>query len=256
MSAGAQHLMGFILQTTFLFAILYYLPWLGDVQAEGRLAAAGIGSVFLSALLIFAWDLVRAPEVIWSDVSGRVSLLEARLKPRFSIFLMEPQTAKPLNYGNVFHTANGKVHTNIRHSNDLLSFEVQNNSAVTLEGCEAYLSQLRRIDEAQAGQVPWQSLRLSFAPVGEESAVNVPPYGGQRTLVVFRVLGYNRAHLIQENVPVKMLRVIDDKGEYEGLITITANNADAATLVRFRLLCDAPENEPRFSVIEVTPGAL
>lgn len=53
--------MGFLVQTTILFAVLYYVPFLGPVQDEAGIVGATVVAVLASALLSFVVDLVRAP---------------------------------------------------------------------------------------------------------------------------------------------------------------------------------------------------
>lgn len=224
--------------------------WAGDELIPLFVGPVGFVAVFLF-MLLFNF-LFRAPYELWGTVEDRVGELEQVLRPRFTVFAPPKQRPQPIHYGSNVMTADGKVHSVIQRANYLLSMEISNRTAKSLDSCEAYLSQLRRVDGGgdEGEQVPWQSLRLAFVPIGDEKTVTIPPHG-QRTLSVFKVLGYNRAHLTtNETVPVRLAHFIQDKAEYEGVVTVTARNADAATQIWFRLTCDAPENEPIMTVIE------
>jgi hypothetical protein len=114
-----------------------------------------------------------------------------------------------------------------------------------LEGCEAYLSQLQRVGVEEA--IPWQTIPLQFVPLGDEQTITIPPHG-QRSLAIFRMTGYKRTHLPAKDIPVEMMHLLQDKAEYEGIVTITARNAESAAIVTFHLTCDAPENKPILTV--------
>lgn len=62
LAAGRERLMGWIIQTAILFGILYFQPWVGDLQDEAKLAAAGVAAVLGSAFLSFIIDLLMSPK--------------------------------------------------------------------------------------------------------------------------------------------------------------------------------------------------
>src|SRR6185312_10902353 len=97
---AGRHIVGFIVQTTILFVVLYYLPWFGDVREQSRLVAAGIASILGSVALSFVWDLLRAPQIIWGELSQRVSDFERAVQPRFSV-LTDRLAARQINYPTV-----------------------------------------------------------------------------------------------------------------------------------------------------------
>lgn len=68
LKAGRGRLMGWVIQTTIVFGILYFQPWVGDLQDEAKLAAAGVAAVIVSALLSFVWDLFASPEELHKKV--------------------------------------------------------------------------------------------------------------------------------------------------------------------------------------------
>lgn len=51
----------FLIQTVMIFSALYFLPWLGDPEEQGRSVILLVISVVSSTALLFIWDLVRAP---------------------------------------------------------------------------------------------------------------------------------------------------------------------------------------------------
>lgn len=203
------------------------------------------------AFFVFQW-LFGVPYEQWDKLEGRISELEHILRPRFSVLAWVGQRPQKIEYGTHVMNAGGRMQTNIPHTNELLCLEVTNIAAVTLQGCEAYLSRLEEIEDDHEERI-WQSMRLAFVPLGGEDTVNIPPHG-KRSLALFRVIGQNRVHLLTAKGPVKMMHLIQDKGEYQGLVTLTAQNAPAATLIAFTLCCDAPENEPTISIMRRTIG--
>lgn len=244
--AGARQVVGFILQTTILFAILFYQPWFGDVQQESRMAAAGIAAVLLSSLLSFLWDLFRAPAVIFANLSSRVEDLERKLAPRFSVIPTVGQRPVYPAPQHVSVTVSGKVQSNRSLSEQFLCIEVTNNSASTLRGCEAYLSRFERVD-VDGEESGWHSTRLAWMPAGETGAsVDIPPLG-VRSVMIFKVLG-TRPLFLTRHLPGDLVHYLQDKAEYQGLVTLTADGTPA-TFVAFTLSCDAPEREPTISVM-------
>lgn len=69
------------MQTTLLFAILYFAPFLGDWVGEAKLtAAAVIAAVFSSAFITLVWEALKAPAAIHALQSRRILTLEQTLK--------------------------------------------------------------------------------------------------------------------------------------------------------------------------------
>lgn len=223
--------------------------WPGDELIPIFVGPVGFVAVFL-VLVIFNF-VFRAPYQLLGNLDERVSNLERRLSPRFTVLSKFGQPPKAIEYGSAFLTASGILHTNVHRTNELLCIEVKNHTAATLEGCEAYLSHLQRVGAEEV--IPWQTIPLQFVPLGDEQTITIPPHG-QRSLGIFRVTGYKRTHLPAKDIPVAMMHLLEDKAEYEGIVTITARNAEAATVVPFHLTCDAPENEPKLTVTGTQPG--
>lgn len=61
---GKKKLIGFIIQTTIIFAAIYYIPVLGNLSDQAGTVGVTIISVLASSLLLFLWDIVRAPVLI------------------------------------------------------------------------------------------------------------------------------------------------------------------------------------------------
>lgn len=231
--AGARHVVAFVLQTTILFALLYFQPWLGDVRAEGRLAAAGVASVLLSAVLSFLWDLFRAPEEIWRELSGRVEDFEAAVRPKFSVWLTNGGSPQTFGFGNTMRSPyTGSIQSVVTQSFSALAIEVTNETATLLEGCEAYLS---RFEKVHGEDSYFQSLRLQWVPVGEDRATVDIPSSGKRTLLVFLVHG-NRVAFLHDQMPIQAVHLLQDDTVYMGTITLSAKNK-TSTYVEFRLDC-------------------
>lgn len=62
-----RSMIAYFTQTVVLFALLYLMPWLGDLSGEARAVAALVGSVALSFVLLFVWDIARAPHLVDND---------------------------------------------------------------------------------------------------------------------------------------------------------------------------------------------
>ena len=218
--------------------------WAGDELIPVFVGPISFALVFL-VLLLGTW-LFRTPYEQWTAVEWQVAELERRLSPRFSLTPFVGRKPEEILYGQTVTTAGGEKFTNSHSSNDTLCIPVNNETAVTLRSCEAYLS---RLEEADGSGEPraWESIRLSWLPMaGESVAVDIPSHG-KRSVFLFKVIG-NRAHLVTDQAPVKMIHFIKDKGEYDGLVVLTAQDA-AATFVAFRLTCDAPRNPPTLSIM-------
>jgi len=241
--------MSFVFRTTIVFGILFFVPWFGDVRAESRLVAAAAASVVLSVSLSFFWDLLRAPQVIWSELTRRLADADRRLSPCFSVV---PNVGSRPIYPAPQHvsvTLGGSIQSLRTLSGKYLCVEVTNSSAKTLKACEAYLSRFRRMDGEDPG---WHAMRLEWMPVGEPTtSIDIPPLG-VRSVMVFRELG-NRALFLTTQVPGELVHYITDKGEYEGIITLTADDT-TATFIAFTLICDAPDQEPMLNVLRGTIG--
>ncbi len=62
-------MIGFSVQSAILFALLYFVPVLGDLTGQARLVLAGSGAVVASGVLLFIWDLWTAPGRMHGHVS-------------------------------------------------------------------------------------------------------------------------------------------------------------------------------------------
>lgn len=237
--------MSFALRTVLLFGVLFYAPWLGDVQAESRLAAAVIAAVVLSVFVSFVWDLVRSPAVLWSDLTARVDDLERLLRPKFSVLANHAPSLRAFSFGATHRSPfTGSAQSVVRNAFNALTIDVTNESATTLEGCEAYLSRFEEIDGEPS---VFHAMRLPWVPVGDEvSVVNIPP-SGQRTVLVLQVVG-TRAAFLHDQMPVQAVHMIREGGTYYGLVTLSAKNVEGSSFVSFRLTC-IPNEPPHFSLM-------
>lgn len=227
----------------YFMAIFLGRDWPSDALIPLMLTPATM--VLIAALLwLFFWFL-KTPYEQWESVERRVAEIEQHLQARFSINRQTAEKPKSLEYGQVLTTTGGHKITNSKMSNELLTLPVQNDTAVTLKSCEAYLSRLERVGAEEPSH--WESLRLPWLQAGGEiERADIPPKG-IRSLVIFRSLG-NRVHLITDWVPIGMIHFLEDQGEYEGLVTITADGAPA-TFVGICLSINAPEEEPKLTII-------
>lgn len=69
----------FIIQTAGLLAILYFMPWLGELKNEARLVGASVGAVFFSAFLMLIWELFKAPYTMQAAALQNLRQLETVL---------------------------------------------------------------------------------------------------------------------------------------------------------------------------------
>lgn len=67
-----RRMIGYLAESAALFLVLYFLPVLGDVQGEARLATAGAASLIVGALALFLWDLVTSPKRVHAKVMARL----------------------------------------------------------------------------------------------------------------------------------------------------------------------------------------
>lgn len=61
---GRSKLIGFIVQTTILFAVLYYFPLFGPLLDEAGTVGATVIAIIASSCLLFLYDLWRSPVLI------------------------------------------------------------------------------------------------------------------------------------------------------------------------------------------------
>lgn len=70
-----KRLIGFLVQTSILFFVLYSFPVFGAVTDEAKLALAGALAVIGSSALLFLWELVRAPADLHTEQKRRIEAL-------------------------------------------------------------------------------------------------------------------------------------------------------------------------------------
>lgn len=82
----------FVLQAAIIFGLLYFAPVFGSLQDTARQSAAGVIAVIGSSILLFLYDLVRAPVLIDREKSDtlehqsrEMEKLQTQSKPRVSI---------------------------------------------------------------------------------------------------------------------------------------------------------------------------
>lgn len=61
---GKSKVIGFIIQTTLLFSVLYYLPSLGDLKIQIGTTGALVIAILASGILNFVFDLLHAPVLL------------------------------------------------------------------------------------------------------------------------------------------------------------------------------------------------
>ncbi len=66
---GRRKVIGFLIQSAVLFGILYFIPWLGVLKDEARLAAAASAAIVISGVLLLLVDIIRAPKKM-NDMAG------------------------------------------------------------------------------------------------------------------------------------------------------------------------------------------
>ena len=211
---------------------------------------AGFGCLVIIWIAWFLYNcLLHVPYEQWGAVEGRVTELERTLRPRFSVVPSVGQRPVYSAPQHVAVTVGGTVHSNRTLSEQFLCIEITNHSASTLRGCEAYLSQLQQVGGEESG---WHSTRLEWMPAGEtDSAVDIPPLG-VRSVMIFKVLG-NRALFLTQQLPGDLVHYLQDRAEYQGLVTLTADGTPA-TFIAFVLTCAAPEQQPTITVMRRTIG--
>lgn len=235
----------FMVQTALLFALLYFVPWFGDFRSESRLALAGAAAVLGSVLLSFLGDLLRAPAIMWREMTAHVEGLERSLTAKFSVPHLVGRKPERVAYGNTLRSPfTGSQQVVVREFHEVICVPVTNETSATLKNCEAYLARFQEVD----AETPyWESMRLQWVPVAEErSTVDIPAHGS-RSLILFKVTG-ERVHLVSDAAPVKMVTLIKDKAEYEGLVVLTCEGS-ASTFVAFTLHCNAPDEQPSLSIM-------
>ncbi len=77
--SGTRQVILFSIQTTILFLLLYFQPWVGDFNDEARLAAAGGAAFLVSALLNLIWELIKAPAILHKQYVSEISRLSGAL---------------------------------------------------------------------------------------------------------------------------------------------------------------------------------
>jgi hypothetical protein len=244
--AVAVFLTGFASFASYQLHLAMGREWAGDELIPIFVGPVGFIAVFLIVLTINF--VFRAPYEQWGALEARVTDLERRLRPAISVLAVTNHRPSPIDYGQTLLTHGGRRTTNQKYSpQDYLRLDITNESACTLEGCEAYLTRLERLDVEQEPQV-WFAMRLPWLPVGsDEQAVADIPRGGIRSVILFRVIA-NHVHLVEyDQVPIHMVRALNERGEYQGLVTISAKNAPSA-FIAFDLSCYGPDASPILTV--------
>lgn len=73
-------MISYLTQSAILFLVLFFVPWLGDVQGEARLAFAGGVALLTSGILFLLWDILNAPMRLQQAAESQVSLLTRQLE--------------------------------------------------------------------------------------------------------------------------------------------------------------------------------
>lgn len=188
----------------------------------------------------------RIPYREWALSAANAANLEKRLSPKFSAELVPNSLPERFDYGTTTRSWGGTKQTIVTSPFEIFRIDITNLTSTTIEGCEAYLSKFaeRNPEVEKRG---WQSLRLAWLPVGEgEQEIDIPPEG-QRSIVLFQIRN-NRVLFSTHVMPVQFVHQIQDQGEYEGLVAVTARNC-AATFIPFRLATDAPDSPPQLELV-------
>lgn len=124
---GRQKLIGFILQTTIIFAVVYYFPIFGDLASRAGEVGTVVISVLASGALYFFYDLWRSPVLIDEYQREDIGIcLEAA-----NDIMASEEKLKALG---VFHAEGRDILAKNLPYNDLLSAYQDWN-----ERCEAYI---------------------------------------------------------------------------------------------------------------------
>jgi len=211
-----------------------------DATVTLGLSFATMGLIVTALFLINLFWFV--PAALWGEQINAIADLERSLRPRFSV--LANFGARRYDFGATHRSPyTGSAQSVVQHTINALAIDVTNETHTTLERCEAYLS---RFEELGGEPGVFHSMRLGWVPVGDEvSVVDIPP-SGQRTVIVFQVVG-NRAVFSHDKMPVQAVHMIKEDGIYYGVVTLSAKNA-AAAYAAFRLTCIKGE-PPLFSLM-------
>lgn len=78
--SGLKQVVGFVVRTVLVFALLYFLPWFGDLTGQAKEVAAAAAAVLFSFVLAFLWDLLRAPASIDAELRRQLNIIGGRLR--------------------------------------------------------------------------------------------------------------------------------------------------------------------------------
>jgi hypothetical protein len=91
---------------------------------------------------------------------------------------------------------------------------------------------------------------LPWEPLGpNQEFADIPPLGNRNIWLMSIVA--NSPQFMTSYMPMNMHTVLEQKGEYEGLIVLTADGV-AASHFPFTLFCDGPDNPPTLTLTELT----
>jgi len=59
-SGVTRKVISFLIQTAVVLALIYFIPWLGEITGESRLMAAKVAAVLMSGFFSFVWEVMKA----------------------------------------------------------------------------------------------------------------------------------------------------------------------------------------------------
>lgn len=239
---------GMILTFLFFYLWVAYVDENSSALKDYQLAlmvALGAGlSLFIFGLVInFLWMI---PWELWNENQLAIDEMSERLRPQLTLKKIGPQSLRKLEFGHVNFTLTGRRYITINRWSSGVVLPVENPGAMTLTGCRAYLAQFAPLGETNDN---WESLSLPWVPTEENCQTVDIPSGGTRGIWVLNLIN-NMPSFILSAAPIDMVQSIQPKGEYRGLIVLTAHEV-AASHIPFTLLCDGPENPPVLTLMEL-----
>jgi hypothetical protein len=236
LSESRDKMIGFILQTSIILGILFFVPWFGSLHDEARLVAAFVASVVISTCLYFVWDLICAPAEIWGEQREKLHELTLRLTPMLKAVALNGGRPVRWNVGAVHRSQwTGKAQTVITGSVEFLGFECRNDTDTLLQNCEAHLVSLK--PENRDDDTFGEAVDLRWLLVGDSTDhyTQIPP-GARRKLPVAALVG-NKPVLISTRLPLAYQTIFDSGENFIGKI-IVVQSFGGATAIGFRIRQD------------------
>ncbi len=206
----------------------------------GPLTLTAVGFVGL----LVNWASV-IPYREWVAAESASKEAQAKLRPILKVLNSGVLKVRDVQYGTTQRSMGGTKETILRISPPFYCVDVENASEVPDDGCAAYIEGFKEVGEKQIDE--WQTMPIPWLPVADDriEKVGFSPRG-RRTLFLFGMYK-NRVSFVSDLLPSKIVHLIEDQGEYEGVIVLTSSKG-GVTRMPFNLCCDAPDNEPILTV--------